>query len=139
MRDHVKIVAILNIVFGGVAALIGFGLLLFFGGIAGLVGVAAHHDPEAAVAIPILGIVGMGLFILVLICAVPGIVAGIGLLKFRSWARILTIVLSALNLFSVPIGTAVGVYGLWTLLNSETEQLFRSPPVVQSQQPLAGQ
>ncbi len=137
MRDHVKILAILNIVFGGVAALVGLGFLLFFGGIAGLVGVAAQHDPEAAVAIPILGIVGMGLFILVLICAVPGIVAGIGLLKFRPWARILTIVLSALNLFSVPIGTAVGVYGLWTLLNSETEQLFRSAPAVQPRQPFA--
>ena len=80
----------------------------------------------------------MGLFILVLICAVPGIVAGIGLLKFRPWARILTIVLSALNLFNVPIGTAVGVYGLWTLLNSETEQLFRSTPAVQPRQPFAG-
>ena len=137
MRDHVKIVAILNIVFGGVAALIGVSILLVFGGIAGLVGVAAHNDPEAAVAIPILGIVGMGLFILILICAVPGIVAGIGLLKFRPWARILTIVLSALNLFNVPIGTAVGGYGLWTLLNSKTEQLFRSPPTVQPQQPFA--
>ena len=73
MRDHVKILAILNIVFGGVAALIGLGILLLFGGIAGLVGISAHNDPEAAVAIPILGIVGMGLFILVLICAVPGL------------------------------------------------------------------
>ena len=62
MRDHVKILAILNIVFGGVAALIGLGILLLFGGIAGLVGISAHNDPEAAVAIPILGIVGMGLF-----------------------------------------------------------------------------
>ena len=138
MRDHVKILAILNIVLGGVAALVGLGILVVFGGVAGLIGVSAHNDPEAAVAIPILGIVGMGLFILVLICAVPGIVGGIGLLNFRPWARILIIVLSALNLFSVPIGTAVGVYGLWTLLNSETEQLFRSTPRVQPRQPLSG-
>ena len=139
MRDHVKILAVLNIVFGGIGVLIGLGFLLLFGGIAGIVGFSAQSDPEAAVAIPILGLIGMGLMVIILICAVPGIVAGFGLLKFRPWARILTIVLSALNLFSVPIGTAVGVYGLWTLLNSETEQLFRSPPVVHSQQPFAGQ
>ena len=138
MRDHVKIVAILNIVFGGVAALVGLGILAVFGGIAGLVGISAHNDPEAGMAIPILGIMGMGLLILILIGAVPGIVAGIGLLKFRPWARTLTIVLSALNLFSIPIGTAVGVYGLWTLLNSETEQPFRSTPAVQPRQPFAG-
>jgi hypothetical protein len=138
MRDHVKIVAVLNIVFGGVAALIGLGILLFFGGIAGLVSMSANNDPNAALAIPILGLIGMGLMILILICAVPGIVAGIGLLKLRPWARILTIVLSALNLVNVPIGTAVGIYGLWTLLNPETEQLFRSPPAGQRQQPWAG-
>ena len=138
MRDHVKIVAILNIVLGGVAALAGLGLLLLFGGVAGIVAVTAQNDPDAAIAIPILGILLMGLFVLFLICSVPGIVAGIGLLNFRPWARILTIVLSALNLFNVPFGTAVGVYGLWTLLNSETEQLFRSAPALQPRQPFAG-
>ncbi len=138
MRDHVRILAVLNIVFGGIGVLIGLGLLLFFGGIAGLVGLAAHEDPEAVIAVPILGMIGMVLMVVILICAVPGIVAGVGLLNFRPWARILTIVLSALNLFSVPLGTAVGVYGLWTLLNAETEQLFRSPPAEHSQQPRAG-
>ena len=135
MRDHVRILAVLNIVFGGIGVLIGLGLLLFFGGIAGLVGLAAHEDPEAVIAVPILGMV---LMVVILICAVPGIVAGVGLLNFRPWARILTIVLSALNLFSVPLGTAIGVYGLWTLLNAETEQLFRSSPADQPQQPWAG-
>jgi hypothetical protein len=138
MRDHVRILAVLNIVLGGIGVLVGLGFLVLFGGIASLAGLAAHEAPEAVVAIPILGLIGMGLMILILICALPGIVAGIGLLKLQPWARILTIVLSALNLFSVPLGTAIGVYGLWTLLNPETEQLFRSPPAGQPQQPWAG-
>jgi hypothetical protein len=29
-----------------------------------------------------------------------------------------------MNLLSIPIGTALGVYGLWVLLNKETEPLF---------------
>jgi hypothetical protein len=48
----------------------------------------------------------------------------VGLLKFQPWARVLTIVLCAINLLNVPFGTALGIYGLWVLLNSETEQLF---------------
>jgi hypothetical protein len=39
----------------------------------------------------------------------------------------LTIVLSALELMSVPIGTALGIYGLWVLLSPGAEQLFRQP------------
>ena len=138
MRDHIKILAVLNIVWGGIGVLIGLGFLVFFGGIASLAGLAAHEDPEALIAVPILGMIGFGLLLLMLIFAAPGFVAGIGLLKLQPWARILTIVLSALNLFSVPLGTAIGVYGLWTLLNAETEQLFRSPPAEHPQQPRAG-
>jgi hypothetical protein len=33
-------------------------------------------------------------------------------------------VLSAINLINIPIGTVVGIYGLWVLLTKETERLF---------------
>jgi hypothetical protein len=39
------------------------------------------------------------------------------------------IVLSALDLFNIPLGTALGIYGFWVLLNKETEQLFLRPPL----------
>jgi hypothetical protein len=29
------------------------------------------------------------------------------------------------HLFSIPFGTALGIYGLWVLLRRETEPLFR--------------
>jgi len=34
----------------------------------------------------------------------------------RAWARYCVIVVSVMNLFSVPIGTALGIYSLWALL-----------------------
>ena len=40
--------------------------------------------------------------------------------------------LSALNLINIPLGTVLGAYGLWVLLNSETERLFTSRPTVTS-------
>jgi hypothetical protein len=125
MRDHVRILAYLHIVFGSLGLLCALVVLLVFGGIAGVVGAANPHDMEAwHVAIPVIGLVGLAICGFVMLLSIPGIIAGVGLLKFRPWARILAIVLSALDLLHVPLGTALGIYGLWVLLNAETERLF---------------
>ncbi|MCS6953539.1 MAG: hypothetical protein RMK57_02955 [Bryobacterales bacterium] len=123
MRDHVRILGILYLVFGGLGLLAALLILLLFGGVAGLVGVFSQ-EPEARVAIPVLGVIGAALFLLLVLLSVPGLIAGAGLLKFRPWARLLAIVLSAINLLNVPFGTALGVYGLWVLFQRETEALF---------------
>jgi hypothetical protein len=129
MRDHVRILAYLHIIFGSLGVLCAVVVLFVFGGIAGIVGVANPHDPDAwHIAIPVLGIVGAAICGFVMLLSIPGIIAGVGLLKFRPWARILTIVLSALDLLHVPLGTALGVYGLWVMLNAETERLFSFTP-----------
>lgn len=122
MRDHVRILGMLHIVFGSLGLLGALIVLFIFGGIAGIVGLS--NEPDAHVAAPILGLIGGAICILVLVLSLPGLIAGIGLLKFQPWARILTIVLSAINLLNVPFGTALGVYGLWVLLQQETERLF---------------
>ena len=125
MRDHVRILAYLHIVFGSLGILAALVVLVVFGGIAGIVGAANPHDPDAwHIAIPVLGIIGLAICGFVMLLSIPGIIAGVGLLKFQPWARILTIVLSALDLLQVPFGTALGIYGLWVLLRPETERLF---------------
>lgn len=126
MTSHVKILGVLYIIFGGLGILLGLIALLFFGGLAGVVGVS-DHSPDAAVAIPILGGIGGIVFLLCFVFSIPGVITGIGLLNFRPWARVLGIVLSALNLLHVPFGTALGIYGLWVLLSAGTEQLFSRP------------
>lgn len=123
MTTHVKVLGILHIVLGALGVLAGLGLLALFGGIAGLVDATADFR-DARVAIPILQIIAWALFGFLSVISLPGIIAGIGLLQFQNWARILTIVLSALDLLNVPIGTALGIYGLWVLLSPGTEQLF---------------
>lgn len=127
MDTHVKVLGVLHIIFGILGLLAGLLGLLFFGGLAGLMG-AADLSEEAHIAIPILGAIGGAVFGFMLLISLPGLIAGFGLLQFRPWARILTIVLSVIELIHVPFGTALGVYGLWVLLSSGTEQLFRRPP-----------
>jgi hypothetical protein len=47
-------------------------------------------------------------------------------MRFRPWARLLMIVLSALDLLHFPFGTALGIYGLIVLLNEDTRKLFET-------------
>jgi len=100
-------------------------LVLTMGSVAGIVGATAEPR-DAAVAIPILGLAGTALATMLGIFSLPSLITGYGLLYFRQWARIVGIVLSAVNLINVPLGTVVGAYGLWVLLNKETERLFNT-------------
>jgi hypothetical protein len=129
MAQHVKVLGILHIIFGCLGLMVGLGLFLLFGGIAGLAG-ANSHDGDALIAVPILGGLGLVIFIAIALISLPGIIAGWGLLSFQPWARILTIILSCLELLHIPFGTALGVYGLWVLLSVEGQALFAHPPVV---------
>jgi hypothetical protein len=124
METHVKTLGLLHIVFGALGVLAALVILFVFGGIAGLVGAAAEAE-DARIAVPILGSVGAIISVVLLVLALPGLLAGVGLLQFQPWARVLTIVLSVLELIHVPFGTALGVYGLWVLLSPNTEPLFR--------------
>jgi hypothetical protein len=125
LEQHVKVLGVLYIVLGALGIVAAIFCLLIFGGAAGIVGIVAHHEPDARIAVPILGAIGVGVFLFLLVVSLPGIIAGYGLIHFRPWARILAIVLSALNLMNFPLGTLIAVYGLWIMLSAETEPLFR--------------
>ena len=124
MKQHVSILGVLYIAFSVFGMLIAILVLVVLGGAAGIAGMVAQQEPDAAVAAPILGIVAVAVFGLITLLSVPGLAVGIGLVKFKAWARIFGLVLSALNLLNFPFGTILGGYGLWVLLNKETEAVF---------------
>ena len=118
-RDMNKHVTILGILF------ISFGCLLCVGGIVvNLVVPMAGNISGNDVAMRITSIIGDTLGILLVIFSMPSIIGGIGLLKRKYWARILILVLCFLSLLSIPFGTALGIYGIWILLKSETVEIF---------------
>lgn len=49
--------------------------------------------------------------------AIPAIVTGLALLKGILWARMSAMALGFVNLFIIPLGTALGIYTLWILIN----------------------
>jgi hypothetical protein len=126
MQQNVKILAILHIFLGGLGVAGALIAMAVFGGLAGVVSMA---DPthDNIVGGTVLGLIGVVVMIVVLVISLPGLIAGIGLLNYQPWARILTIILSAIELPAFPVHTALGIFGLWVLLSNEGTALFTRP------------
>jgi len=122
MKKHVTFVAALHI---------GFGVLGFIGSIvlyfAFDFAESFVHDVE--VANVVMNMLKVFLPSLIGLGSILGIIGGIGVLGYHQWARILIIIISALDCLHVPIGTAKGVYSIWALLQDETIKLFREEKV----------
>ena len=123
MTIHVKVLGAVYIALSALGLFFALFLALAVGTASTNVGAAADSQ-DAAVAIPIIGVAGTALVVVRVIVSLPGLIAGIGLLKFQPWARIVGIVVAILSLINIPLGTIVGIYGLWVLFNKETERLF---------------
>ena len=116
METHVKLVGIINIVFGVMGL---FASAIVFLAVAG--GGLISGDP---MAMKITSIVAVAVSSAIGIFSIPEIIAGLGILKQKSWGRIFGIVIAIFSLLSIPFGTAFGIYALWVLMNEETEQIF---------------
>ncbi len=117
MDKHVTIVAALRIGFSAVMILLAIFLFALLSGIGIMSG--------DRTAMGILTVVGSALGFFFLFLGLPGLVGGIGLLSHRPWARILVLIVSAVDLINIPIGTTLGAYSIWVLTHNETEALFQ--------------
>ena len=117
MKQHVSFVGALHVGFGILGALGALAIYITFRFAFGFV----EHDP---LVMDILSFVGNTLSIIILFFACLGIIGGIGLFSYRPWARILVMIVSAINCLNVPVGTAKGVYSIWVLMQPETIELF---------------
>ena len=116
MDKHITLVAALNIGFGFLGFLLG---AFFFIAIVG--GGMISGDPEAIAITSLVGSLLAGFFV---ILSIPSIVGGFGLLKRKSWARIVIFIVAVFDLFAFPIGTLLGIYELWVMLEPETAKLL---------------
>jgi len=116
MQQHITILGWLYIVFGALGLVAAIITMLVLGGSGLLSG-----DTRFAALLS-----GIGLFVAVIISvlSLPSIIAGWGLLKRKSWSRLLAIIIGALNILNFPVGTAIGVYTIWALTQNESQQLL---------------
>ena len=118
MEKHVTLVAVLNIAFGFLGIFLGIFVFIVLVG-AGII----SQDPEA---LTITSIVGIAVGFFLILTSIPEVIGGFGLLKRRPWARVLVLIIAVLDLFMIPIGTIIGIYELWVLLNEDTAKLFKA-------------
>jgi len=119
MDSHVKNLGILNIVFGLVGGLGALVVLVLMGGFGGFYDWAEGSGGY--------GFLAIGSVIFHLTLAIPCVVGGVFVMQYHEWARLVMIFVSALNILNMPFGAALGAYGLWVLLQPETEPLFLDP------------
>ncbi len=136
MEKHITLVGVLNIVYRGLAiivALILIVLALGFGSFFEFLIQSGSIKPHE-IPLEVLNIVPLILVIVsvvIITISTIGIIGAVGVLKRKEWARILLLVISFFNLVRVPLGTILGVYSIWVLLNNETIKLFN--PVSENQ------
>jgi len=124
VRDHVKLVGILWMAYS--ALHVGGGVLILLASkfVALRIGeIPNGPPPELMIWIrPIMTIFGW----LILAKAAAGFFAGWGLLQHEEWARIFALVVGFIALLSVPLGTALGIYTLWVLLPSQSDEQYKA-------------
>jgi hypothetical protein len=120
MQKHITLVGALFVghsafqVLGGLIA-----VLFIIGG--GLLGGLISDE---GIVLGITFFIGATIGTWILLVSVPGIIAGVGLLRRRTWGRYLALVMSVIWLLNIPIGTAIGAYSIWVLVQDETAKLF---------------
>ena len=119
MTQHVSFVGALHI---------GFGLLGLAGALAIYFGFQFFYElvQDEPIAEQVLSFVGNTLALILIFFSSLGIIGGVGLFSYRPWARILVMIVSAMNCLNVPVGTAKGIYSIWVLMQPETIELFES-------------
>ncbi len=120
LQVHVPIVAWLLIGLNTIVLLVALGMLATMMLVSGLV-----RDSEARTILPIVGAILptiMGLLTL------PDFIAAFGLLARKRWARILGVVVGILNLPGFPMGTLIGAYAIFVLMQDTATSYFPSPP-----------
>jgi len=122
MTTHVKVLAVLLLVLGALGLVGALFATLVFGTLGAALG--ASQDENAAIGLAVLGLTGIAVTIYLVVTSLASLVCGWGLLNRRRWARTFGIILAAVSLIQFPVGTVLGVYGLWVLFNKKTEAMF---------------
>jgi hypothetical protein len=117
-ETHVAVVGWLQIVNGLIGIIAGaFMATLILG--AGAFSASLMHDGgavrEGTLLMEFMATTAAALGGLMLVLSVPGVVAGIGLLKRASWSRVMALVRSAFELVLFPTGTILAVYTIFVL------------------------
>jgi hypothetical protein len=120
MKSHVHFLGVLQATWGAIGLVLAVSLLLLAGGAAAIVRTSSA-DSWTAVATALLFLLfaaalGLGGW--------ANMWVGRGLRQLRPAARTGAFVVSVINLFVLPWGTALAIYSFWVLLHHDARAMF---------------
>jgi hypothetical protein len=115
LDTHARVAAVLHIVLACLSLMVLLAIAAVVGAF-GALGPSWGVDRELATWVGGIGMMVVALFALT---AITELVGAVMLLRGSDFGRVMTMVFSGLQLFNIPIGTAVGAYSLWALLRRD--------------------
>ena len=123
MRKHIELLGLLYFVWGALFVLIGIAFVsLAFGTAA----IATSTLPDRRFAAGVTAATFAGLAMVSLIWAFVHIWDAVAVRHGKPLGRAVAIVMAIINLFVLPVGTALGIYALWVLTQDETRPFFEA-------------
>ncbi len=126
MTRHIEIIAVLQagwacfqLLIAGLMGLLFMGL----GGGLGALGAGSGEDELLLMGVAY-GVIGGFVAVMSAVMSIPGFLAAYGIYTRKSWGRILGMIMAGLACLSVPMGTMIGVYSLFVLLDAEVSNEF---------------
>jgi hypothetical protein len=120
VERHLDLLSLLLWLSGVLAGLTALSLMALGTGAA----ILMASPPSAGVAASVAAGTFFLLAVLLLAYAAASVAAGRGLKRRAHWSRLVALVLSLINLFVVPFGTALGIYAFWVLLHHRSREIL---------------
>ncbi|HUF03014.1 MAG TPA: hypothetical protein VMM38_02455 [Aridibacter sp.] len=122
-RDHNRLLGIFFLIISGLSALGGIFIALIYGGM-GTMMLTSVREREMQTVGGIFVVLAVVMSVMILIFSVFYFVTGWKIYKEAQAGRILGIIASILCLMNFPLGTALGVYGIWFFFGDMGKALY---------------
>jgi hypothetical protein len=117
MKKQITLVAALEIAFSVIGLLSAAALYM-------IMSFAQSFIPDSDLGYAVLGFIKNFMPPILAICSLLTLIGGLGLLQYKSWSRSLVMVMAALGCIVVPVGTIIGVYSMWVLMQEDSKKLL---------------
>jgi hypothetical protein len=133
-KNHYRLIAILHLLHGFVAAATAIGVFLWVVFLFGfqamlerwIFPVNSSTDTNLELWVGVFAILVVAVCMIAgLLFTVPALAGGYGLLQRKRWARKLVLVSAVMAAFDFPFGTALAVYTFWFLFGQEGRNILQ--------------
>jgi hypothetical protein len=125
-QEHNRLLSIFFFIQGGLQVIVGLAIGIIYGGL-GSIFMASGRTEQDQMMGGLFVVLGIAVGLVLLVFAAFTLFTANKVRKVQAIGRTLGIVISILSLFSFPLGTALGVYGLWFFFGDLGKALYGSP------------